>query len=82
MATSESYVARAELCGLYAYAGREWVVERMRQTIGAAVTDSVHNHNFAWRETHVDCVGRAQGCHPCLPGASAVSWAVRWVMTP
>ena len=51
----QSYVAGVELGGLYAYAGREWVVERVRQIIGAAVTDSVHNHhNFAWRETHGD----------------------------
>ncbi len=42
-----------ELAGRYAYAGREWVVERARGIIGGAVTDSVHNnHNFAWREQH------------------------------
>jgi tRNA-splicing ligase RtcB (3'-phosphate/5'-hydroxy nucleic acid ligase) len=51
----QSYIAGIELGGQYAYAGREWVVERVRQIIGAAVTDSVHNHhNFAWRETHGD----------------------------
>ena len=51
----QSYIAGIELGGLYAYAGREWVVERVRQIIGAAVTESVHNHhNFAWRETHGD----------------------------
>jgi tRNA-splicing ligase RtcB (3'-phosphate/5'-hydroxy nucleic acid ligase) len=47
------YMAAMELAGRYAYAGREWVVERVRQIIGGAVTDVVHNHhNYAWRETH------------------------------
>ena len=44
-----------ELSGLYAYAGRQWVVERVRKIIGGAVVESVHNHhNFAWRERHGD----------------------------
>lgn len=48
-----AYLAGMELGGLYAYAGREWVVERVRQIVGGTVLDSVHNHhNFAWRETH------------------------------
>jgi tRNA-splicing ligase RtcB (3'-phosphate/5'-hydroxy nucleic acid ligase) len=51
----QSYIAGIELGGLYAYAGREWVVERVRWIIGGAVTEIVHNHhNFAWRETHDD----------------------------
>ncbi|MGC2081973.1 MAG: RtcB family protein [Bradyrhizobium sp.] len=49
------YIAAMQLAGRYAYAGREWVVERVRKIIGGAVTDSVHNHhNYAWRETHGD----------------------------
>src|SRR6202165_33080 len=67
----QSYIAGIELGGLYAYAGREWVVERVRQIIGAAVTQSVHNHhNFAWRETHGDrelWVVR-KGATPAFPG--------------
>jgi tRNA-splicing ligase RtcB len=31
-----------ELAGRYAYAGREWVVERVRRIVGGAVTDTVH----------------------------------------
>ena len=47
------YIAAMQLAGRYAYAGREWVVERVRQIIGGNVTESVHNHhNYAWRETH------------------------------
>ena len=47
------YLAGVKLGGLYAYAGREWVVERVRKIIGGSVTFSVHNHhNFVWHETH------------------------------
>jgi tRNA-splicing ligase RtcB (3'-phosphate/5'-hydroxy nucleic acid ligase) len=48
-----AYLAGMELGGLYAYAGREWVVERVRKIVGGVVLDSIHNHhNFAWREEH------------------------------
>jgi tRNA-splicing ligase RtcB (3'-phosphate/5'-hydroxy nucleic acid ligase) len=47
------YIAAMQLAGRYSYAGREWVVERVRRIIGGSVTDMVHNHhNYAWRETH------------------------------
>ena len=65
------YVAAMELAGRYAYAGREWVVERVRRIIGGTVVDSVHNHhNYAWRETHG---GRnlwvvRKGATPAWPG--------------
>ncbi|MBY3543638.1 RtcB family protein [Rhizobium laguerreae] len=65
------YLAGIELGGLYAYAGREWVVERVRKIIGGAVTFSVHNHhNFAWRETHngVDMWVVRKGATPAFPG--------------
>lgn len=66
-----SYIAGVQLGGLYAYAGREWVVERVRQIIGATVLDSIHNHhNFAWREKHGDreyWVVR-KGATPAFPG--------------
>lgn len=65
------YIAAMELAGRYAYAGREWVVERVRQIVGGEVTDSVHNHhNYAWRETHLDkdlWVVR-KGATPAFPG--------------
>lgn len=49
----ERYLAAMTLAGRYAYAGRDWVVERVRQIIGAGITDSIHNHhNFAWLEEH------------------------------
>jgi tRNA-splicing ligase RtcB len=66
-----SYLAGIELGGLYAYAGRVWVVERVRSIVGASVTDCVHNHhNFAWRERHGDrdlWVVR-KGATPAFPG--------------
>src|SRR6202030_1661896 len=49
------YIAGMEWPGRYSYAGREWVIERVRKIIGGAVTEMVHNHhNYAWRERHGD----------------------------
>jgi tRNA-splicing ligase RtcB (3'-phosphate/5'-hydroxy nucleic acid ligase) len=67
----QKYLAGMKLAGEYAYAGREWVVERVRAIIGGTVTDSVHNHhNYAWREQHGDrdlWVVR-KGATPAFPG--------------
>ena len=65
------YIAGVELGGMYAYAGREWVVEKVRSIIGGKVTFSVHNHhNFCWRETHngVDMWVVRKGATPAFPG--------------
>ena len=65
------YIAAMQLAGRYAYAGREWVVERVRKIIGGAVTDMVHNHhNYAWRETHGgrDLWVVRKGATPAFPG--------------
>jgi tRNA-splicing ligase RtcB len=65
------YIAAMTLAGRYSYAGREWVVERVREIIGGAVTDSVHNHhNYAWRETHGgrDLWVVRKGATPAWPG--------------
>ena len=65
------YIAAMELAGRYSYAGREWVVERVRQIIGGTVTDMVHNHhNYAWRETHGgrDLWVVRKGATPAFPG--------------
>jgi tRNA-splicing ligase RtcB len=69
------YIAAMELAGRYSYAGREWVVERVRKIIGGAVTDMVHNHhNYAWRETHTingsprDLWVVRKGATPAFPG--------------
>ena len=65
------YIAAMQLAGRYSYAGREWVVERVRQIIGGSVTDMVHNHhNYAWRETHDgrDLWVVRKGATPAFPG--------------
>jgi tRNA-splicing ligase RtcB (3'-phosphate/5'-hydroxy nucleic acid ligase) len=65
------YIAAMQLAGRYSYAGREWVVERVRKIIGGAVTDKVHNHhNYAWRETHNgrDLWVVRKGATPAFPG--------------
>jgi tRNA-splicing ligase RtcB len=67
----ESYVAAMELAGEYAYAGRDVVVAKVLEILGAVATHEVHNHhNFAWREEHL---GRTywvirKGCTPARPG--------------
>ena len=65
------YIAAMQLAGRYSYAGREWVIERVRKIIGGAVTDMVHNHhNYAWRETHGgrDLWVVRKGATPAFPG--------------
>ena len=65
------YIAAMQLAGRYSYAGREWVVERVRKIIGGVVTDMVHNHhNYAWRERHdgKDLWVVRKGATPAFPG--------------
>jgi tRNA-splicing ligase RtcB (3'-phosphate/5'-hydroxy nucleic acid ligase) len=65
------YLAGMTLAGQYAYAGREWVVEKVRSIVGGEVLDTVHNHhNYAWRERHGErelWVVR-KGATPAFPG--------------
>lgn len=65
------YIAAMELAGRYSYAGREWVVERVRKIIGGNIVDTVHNHhNYAWRESHGgrDLWVVRKGATPAFPG--------------
>jgi tRNA-splicing ligase RtcB len=67
----QDYFEAMTIAGEYAYAGREAVVERVRQILGATLTESVHNHhNFAWRETHggEPRVVVRKGATPAFPG--------------
>jgi tRNA-splicing ligase RtcB len=49
----EQYIRAMTLAGEYAYAGRDWVCDRVARLLGATIFESVHNHhNFAWREEH------------------------------
>ncbi|MBJ7520740.1 MAG: RtcB family protein [Solirubrobacteraceae bacterium] len=67
----QAYIAAMTLAGRYAYAGRDVVVERVLEILGAQSTLEVHNHhNFAWRERHGEdelWVVR-KGCTPAFPG--------------
>jgi tRNA-splicing ligase RtcB len=67
----DDYVAGMKLAGRYAYAGRDWVCDRVVKILGAAVLKEVHNHhNFAWREEHdgeLFWVVR-KGATPAFPG--------------
>jgi tRNA-splicing ligase RtcB (3'-phosphate/5'-hydroxy nucleic acid ligase) len=65
------YLAAMTLAGQYAYAGREWVVERVRRILCAKMTDTIHNHhNYAWRENHAgrDLWVVRKGATPAFPG--------------
>jgi tRNA-splicing ligase RtcB len=47
------YLRAMGLAGKFAYAGRDWVCERVVRIIGANILDEVHNHhNFTWLENH------------------------------
>ena len=49
----QEYIAAMQLAGRYAYAGRDWVAQKVATILGAHIVDEVHNHhNFAWRELH------------------------------
>src|SRR5437667_3539517 len=67
----DSYIAAMELAGEYAYAGRDVVVDKVLEILGAEAVDEVHNHHsFAWREEHFGSTYWVvrKGCTPARPG--------------
>jgi tRNA-splicing ligase RtcB len=70
-ALGQSYISAMQLAGEYAYAGRDTVVAKVLEILGADATSEVHNHhNFAFLEEHF---GRRlwvirKGCTPARPG--------------
>jgi tRNA-splicing ligase RtcB len=65
------YIAAMHLAGRYAYAGRDWVCDRVVKILGARKLDEVHNHhNFAWSENHggEDLWVVRKGATPAFPG--------------
>jgi tRNA-splicing ligase RtcB (3'-phosphate/5'-hydroxy nucleic acid ligase) len=67
----EQYLQCMHLAGAYAYAGRDWVCQRVARILGAEIVDEVHNHhNFAWRETHLgeELWVVRKGATPAFPG--------------
>lgn len=67
----QEYLMCMALAGRYAYAGRDWVCQKVAEILGGEIVDEVHNHhNFAWKETHNDkeyWVVR-KGATPAFPG--------------
>jgi tRNA-splicing ligase RtcB len=65
------YLLAMNLAGEYAYAGRNWVCDRVVKLLGATKLEEVHNHhNFAWLEQHngeMLWVVR-KGATPAFPG--------------
>ena len=67
----QQYWACMELAGEYAYAGRNWVCDRVAEIIGGVITDVVHNHhNYVWQERHFgrELIVIRKGATPCQPG--------------
>jgi len=67
----QAYIDAMELAGAYAYAGRDVVVDKVLEILGARSLYEVHNHhNFAWRERHhgSDVWVVRKGCTPAFPG--------------
>lgn len=68
---ADDYLAAMNIAGEYAYAGRDWVVDRILKILQTSHTQRVHNHhNFAWWEDHH---GRRmlvvrKGATPAFPG--------------
>lgn len=65
------YLSAMRLAGDYAYAGRDWVCNRVAQILGAKVLEEIHNHhNYCWIEKHngehVSVIRK--GATPCFPG--------------
>lgn len=70
-AEGEAYIAAMTLAGEYAYAGRDVVVDRVLEILGAEVIFEVHNHhNYAWVEEHFGEKWHVvrKGATPAWPG--------------
>jgi tRNA-splicing ligase RtcB len=67
----QDYIEAMQIAGEFAYAGREAVVAKTLEILGAEAEWSVHNHhNFAWKETHngTDYWVVRKGATPAAPG--------------
>jgi tRNA-splicing ligase RtcB len=69
--SGQDYIAAMTIAGEFAYAGREAVIAKVLDILGAEADWSVHNHhNFAWHETHhgEDFWVVRKGATPAFPG--------------
>lgn len=65
------YIECMKLAGEYAYAGRDWVCQKVARILGCNILEEVHNHhNFAWRENHggEELWVVRKGATPAFPG--------------
>jgi tRNA-splicing ligase RtcB (3'-phosphate/5'-hydroxy nucleic acid ligase) len=68
---AHNYINAMNLAGEYAYAGRDWVISKVLNILGASSVYEVHNHhNFAWEEEHdgVKYWVHRKGATPSFPG--------------
>ncbi|MDY0407724.1 RtcB family protein [Virgibacillus soli] len=67
----ELYFRAMQLAGKYAYAGRDIVMDKVVDILGADILQEVHNHhNYAWKEEHFgkEYVVVRKGATPAAPG--------------
>lgn len=67
----DMYYRAMKLAGRYAYAGRDYVINKVLDIIGAEATFKVHNHhNYAWKEEHFgkEYIVVRKGATPAAPG--------------
>ena len=67
----DMYYRAMKLAGRYAYAGRDYVIDKVLDLIGAEATFEVHNHhNYAWKEEHFgkEYIVVRKGATPAAPG--------------
>lgn len=71
----QEYIACMKLAGRYAYAGRDWVANRVAKLLGTQILEEVHNHhNFAWEERHNgQKLWVVHGATPAPSGAGGLS---------
>jgi len=65
------YYRAMTLAGKYAYAGRDYVIQKVLDILGAKSLFEVHNHhNYAWKETHFgkEYIVVRKGATPAAPG--------------
>lgn len=65
------YIEAMNVAGEYAYAGRNYVVDKVLDILQTKSNYEVHNHhNFAWKEKHYgeDYWVVRKGCTPAFPG--------------
>ncbi len=69
------YLQCMQLAGEYAYAGRDWVCQKVARLLETRIVEEVHNHhNYAWKETHLidncelDVWIVRKGATPAFPG--------------